>query len=80
MMKKLLLRRKPRRILRLPDLDHSKTAVLNTLASPDSQRAYRFAIDDFIACTAPSHGSPSTKPLCFAIAYSWKAAIWGHPR
>ena len=42
-MKKLLFRRKPRRILRLPDLDHSKTAVLNTLSSPDSQRAYRFA-------------------------------------
>jgi hypothetical protein len=48
-MKKLLLRRKPKRILRLPDLDHSKTAVLSTLSSPDSQRAYRFAIDDFVA-------------------------------
>lgn len=54
-MKKLLLRRKPRRILRLPDLDHSKIAVLNTLSSPDSQRAYRFAIDDFVAwyCSEP---------------------------
>ena len=54
-MKKLLLRRKPRRVLRLPDLDHSKTAVLNTLSSPDSQRAYRFAIDDFVAwyCSEP---------------------------
>jgi site-specific recombinase XerD len=52
---KKLLRRKPRRILRLPDLDHSKTAVLSTLGSPDSQRAYRFAIDDFIAwyCSEP---------------------------
>jgi site-specific recombinase XerD len=48
-------RRKPRRILRLPDLDHSKAAVLSTLGSPDSQRAYRFAIDDFIAwyCSEP---------------------------
>ncbi len=54
-MKKLLLRRKPKRILRLPDLDHSKTAVLSTLSSPDSQRAYRFAIDDFVAwyCSEP---------------------------
>ena len=54
-MKKPLLRRKPKRILRLPDLDHSKTAVLNTLSSPDSQRAYRFAIDDFVAwyCSEP---------------------------
>jgi site-specific recombinase XerD len=54
-MKKPSLRRKPKRILRLPDLDHSKTAVLNTLSSPDSQRAYRFAIDDFVAwyCSEP---------------------------
>jgi len=54
-MKKLTLRRKPKRILRLPDLDHSKTAVLNTLSSPDSQRAYRFAIEDFVGwyCSEP---------------------------
>src|ERR1700746_1153879 len=54
-MKKKLYCRKPKRVLRLPDLDHSKTAVLNTLGSPDSQRSYRFAIDDFIAwyCSEP---------------------------
>ena len=46
---------RPERILRLPDLDHAKVAVLNTLSSPDSQRSYRFAIDDFIAwyCSEP---------------------------
>ena len=51
--KKKLARRK--RILRLPDLDHAKIAVLITLSSPDSQRSYRFAIDDFIAwyCSEP---------------------------
>jgi len=45
----------PRRVLRLPDLDHAKTAVLNTLLSLDSQRAYRFAMDDFVAwyCSEP---------------------------
>jgi site-specific recombinase XerD len=54
-MKNNLYCRKPKRILRLPDLDHSKTAVLNTLGSPESQRSYRFAIDDFIAwyCSEP---------------------------
>jgi site-specific recombinase XerD len=54
-MKKPILRHKPKRILRLPDLDHSKTAVLNTLSSPDSQRAYRFAIEDFVGwyCSEP---------------------------
>jgi len=46
---------RPKRILRLPDLDQAKVAVLNTLTSPDSQRSYRFAIDDFIAwyCSEP---------------------------
>ena len=54
-MKKRLLCRKPKRILRLPDLDHAKTAVLNTLGSPESQRSYRFAIEDFITwyCSEP---------------------------
>jgi hypothetical protein len=41
------LRRKPKRVLRLPDLDHAKTAVLSTLASSGSQRCYRYAIEDF---------------------------------
>src|ERR1700687_3268621 len=54
-MKKKLYFRKPRRVLRLPDLDYSQHAVLNTLGSPESQRSYRFAIDDFIAwyCSEP---------------------------
>src|SRR5712692_10022375 len=54
-MKKKPIRWKPKRVLRIPDLDHAKTAVLNTLGSPDSQRSYRFAIDDFIAwyCSEP---------------------------
>ena len=54
-MKKKSLSRKPKRILRLPDLDHAKTAVLNTLGSPESERSYRFAIEDFIAwyCSEP---------------------------
>src|SRR3984893_13384371 len=54
-MKKKPLCRKPKQVLRLPDLDHAKTAVLNTLGSPDSQRSYRFAIDDFVAwyCSEP---------------------------
>ncbi len=45
----------PRRVLRLPDLDCAKRAVLNTLGSPDSKRSYEFAIDDFVAwyCSEP---------------------------
>ena len=41
---------KPRRsVLRLRDLDQSKSAVLNSLGSPASRRAYEYAIDEFIA-------------------------------
>ena len=44
-----------RRTLRLPDLDHSKLAVLNSLGSPASRRVYEYAIDQFIAwyCSEP---------------------------
>ena len=44
-----------RRVLRLPDLDHSKLAVLNSLTSPASRRVYEYAIDQFIAwyCSEP---------------------------
>jgi len=40
---------RPKRILHLPDLDHAKADVLNTRNSVDSQRSYRFAIEEFIA-------------------------------
>jgi hypothetical protein len=35
--------------LTIPELEQSKTAVLNTLASIHSRRCYAFAIDRFIA-------------------------------
>jgi hypothetical protein len=44
-----------RRLLRLPDLDHCKRSVLNSLGSPASRRVYEYAIDQFIAwyCSEP---------------------------
>lgn len=44
-----------RRVLRLPDLDHCKRAVLNSLGSPASRRVYEYAIDQFITwyCSEP---------------------------
>src|SRR5580700_4637900 len=35
-------------ILRLPDLEIAKTAVINSLSCPDAQRGYRHAIDEFV--------------------------------
>ena len=42
-------------VLQLPDLDHTKTAVLNSLSSPHSRRNYRFAMEQFITwyCSEP---------------------------
>ena len=39
----------------MPDLDHCKLAVLNSLGSPASRRVYEYAIDQFIAwyCSEP---------------------------
>ena len=44
-----------RRVLRLPDLDHCKLTVLNSLGSPASRRVYEYAIDQFVAwyCSEP---------------------------
>lgn len=42
-------------VLRLPDLDHSKNAVLNGLSSANSGRNYTFAMEQFITgyCSEP---------------------------
>ena len=44
-----------RKMLRLPDLDHSKLAVLNSLTASSSRRVYQYAIEQFIAwyCSEP---------------------------
>lgn len=56
MPKKRTFKRRPaKNTLRLPDLDHSKTSVLQSLSSAASKRTYAFAINDFIAwyCSEP---------------------------
>ncbi len=42
-------------VLRLPDLEHAKTAVLNSLNSADAKRGYRHTIDEFVDwyCSEP---------------------------
>ena len=35
-------KRPPKRVLALPDLEHAKTAVLNSLTSASGQRTYDF--------------------------------------
>jgi hypothetical protein len=40
-------KRTPKAVLKLPDLERSKSAVLNSLTSPSSQRSYDHAIREY---------------------------------
>jgi hypothetical protein len=55
MPKKTKAKRPIKSVLRLPDLDHSKTSVLQSLGSVASKRTYTYAINDFITwyCSEP---------------------------
>lgn len=48
-------KKKPKRVLALPDLEQSKMAVLNSLMSKSGQRNYEHAITDFVEwyCSEP---------------------------
>src|SRR6266481_1927961 len=48
-------RRIGKTVLRLPDLEVAKSAVLSSLSCPDAQRGYRHAIDEFVDwyCSEP---------------------------
>src|SRR5947207_10740929 len=52
---KMKRKRAPKTIWKLPDLEQSKSAVLNSLTSPSSQRSYDHAIREFIDwyCSEP---------------------------
>src|SRR6202522_3468529 len=52
---KMKRKRAPKSVLKLPDLEQSKFAVLNSLTSPSSQRTYDHAIREFIEwyCSEP---------------------------
>ncbi len=47
--------RGPKKVLRIPDLEHSKHAVINSLPAKASQELYEYAIDEFISwyCSEP---------------------------
>jgi hypothetical protein len=57
------------RRLTLPELEHSKTAVLNSLGSKQSRRSYEHAIDEFIAwyCSEPRLALNRTVVLRYRI-------------
>ena len=62
-------RRTPKTILRLPELDQAKSAVLNSLSSAEAQRGYRYAIDEFVEwyCSEPRLSFNKTVVLRYRI-------------
>src|SRR4030095_7556536 len=59
----------PKRVLELPDLEHAKTAVLNSLTSVSGQRTYDHAIREFVAwyCSEPRLAFNRTVVLRYRI-------------
>jgi hypothetical protein len=60
---------RPKNKLGIPDLEHSKAAVLRSLASPDSRRGYQHAIDEFVAwyCSEPRLALNKTVVLRYPV-------------
>src|SRR5205823_7433038 len=62
-------KRPPKRVLAPPDLEHAKTAVLNSLTSASGQRTYDHAIREFVAwyCSEPRLAFNRTVVLRYRI-------------
>ena len=62
-------RKTPKRVLALPDLEHVKTAVLNSLTSVSGQRTYDHAIREFVIwyCSEPRLAFNRTVVLRYRI-------------
>ena len=60
----------PKTVLKLPDLEHSKSAVLSSLASASSKRSYDHAIREFIEwyCSEPRLAFNKTVVTRYRIA------------
>ena len=65
-------KRPPKRVLALPDLEHAKTAVLNSLTSGSGQRTYDHAIREFVTwyCSEPRLAFNRTVVLRCQIDFS----------
>src|SRR5215831_52132 len=62
-------KKQPKHVRALPDLEHAKVAVLNTLTSASGQRTYDHAIREFVAwyCSEPRFSFNRTVVLRYRI-------------
>ena len=70
----------PKRVLALPDREHAKTAVLNSLTSASGQRTYEHAIREFVTWYCSEPRSRSTAPWCFDTGFTSNNADMRRPR
>ena len=70
-------------VLRHPDQEHARNAVLNSLSSVDAQRGYRHAIDEFVDwyCSEPRLAFKPNRRLAIAesLGISRSGARDGQP-
>jgi hypothetical protein len=70
----------PERVLALPDLEHAKTAVLNSLTSASGPRTYDHAIREFVAWYCSELASRSIARWCSDAAFTSNNADMRRPR
>ena len=77
----------PKRSLALPDLEQTKSAVLNTLTSKSGQRTYDHAINEFVDWYCSDRAWLSIVPLFFDTESTWnngtslqQRSTYGWPR
>ena len=63
----------PKRVLALPDLEHAKTAVLNSLTSASGQRTYDHAISEFVAWYCSEPGLAFNRTVVLRYAFTWRS-------
>src|SRR5690349_20317366 len=77
-MRKQHLRKKrrtaPKTVLRVPDLDQAKSAVLNSLTSADAQRDIGSRLTSSWNGIALNRDCHSVEVWCCDIAFTWRAA------
>lgn len=70
----------PKQILALPDLQHAKTAVLNSRTSASGQRTTTLRFASSSPGTVPSLASRSTAPLCSGSGFTSNSGGMRLPR
>ena len=63
-------------VLRLPDLDHAKSGVLNSLSSPRSRRNYNFGMEQFITWYCSEPRLALNRAVVLRSVCTWSHSDW----